>query len=134
MKNLLVLIFFSSFFLLSCNKEKSKTNTFNLSYARNIKDIILNFKNNTNTDIIFLAPNAIEFESLNNKDYQNVYGVIEPNQSDKYYQKILDSLYIKTLIDEKMQVLIDLKRPSDGHSVFYLKKNSYLKVLYKLKI
>lgn len=95
---------------------------------------MLNYENNTNTDIVFLAPNVIEFESLKNKDYQNVYGLIKPNQSDKYYQKILDSLYNKTLIAENKQDLIDLKRLYMSHSVFYLKKNGSLKVSYELKI
>lgn len=86
------------------------------------------------TDIIFLAPKVIEFESLKNKDYQNVYGIIKANQSNKYYQKKLDSIYIKTLIHEKMQDLIYLERLYGRHSVFYLKQNGNLKVSYELKI
>ncbi|MGE8554223.1 MAG: hypothetical protein ACN6OB_09890 [Chryseobacterium jejuense] len=132
MKKNIFLILFSLFILFSC-KKRNKTYDFTLSYSEDNKNIVLNFQNNTNTDIIFLAPNVIEFESLKNKDYQNVYAVIKSNQSDKYYQSILDSLYNKTLIDKNKE-LIDLKKLYGGHSVFYLKKNSNLKVLYKLKI
>ncbi|WP_179473216.1 hypothetical protein [Chryseobacterium sp. H1D6B] len=110
------------------------TSTFNLSYERDNKNIVLNFENNTGSNIVFLAPNAIEFESLKNKNYQDVYAVIKPDQPNKDYQKILDSLYKKTLIDEGMQGLTDLKRPSDGHSVFCLKKGGSLKVYYNLVV
>lgn len=132
MKNKIILVFFSFFFVFSCKKKK--TDTFNLSYKQDNKNIVLNFENNTNTDIVFLAPNMIGFESEKNKDSQNVYAIVNTKKQNKYYQEILDSLYIKTLINENMQVLIDLKRPSDGHSVFYLKKDSSLKVFYDLKI
>ncbi|MCQ9633843.1 hypothetical protein MP477_02600 [Chryseobacterium sp. WG23] len=132
MKNIIIFLVFSYFLLFSC--EKKKTDTFNLSYIKDNKNIVLNFKNNTNTDIVFLAPNMIGFENVKNKDSQNVYAIINTDKQDKYYQKIVDSLYIKALINENMQILIDLKRPSDGHSVFYLKKDSSLKVFYKLNI
>lgn len=132
MKSRIILLVFSFFFLFSCKKKK--THTFNLSYIKDNKSIVLDFANNTNTDIVFLAPNMIGFESVKNKDSQNVYAIIKTNKQNKYYQKILDSLYIKTLINENMQVLIDLKRPSDGHSVFYLKKDSSLKIFYNLNI
>ncbi|WP_299182734.1 hypothetical protein [uncultured Chryseobacterium sp.] len=134
MKKRLFLILFSFFFLFSCSKRNDKAHTFNLSYTKDDKNIILNFENNTGSDIVFLTPNVIEFESLKNKDYQNVYGLIKPNQSNKYYQKILDSFYLKTLIAENKQDLIDVKKLYMGHSVFYLKKNSSLKVSYDLKI
>ncbi|MDR6548347.1 hypothetical protein J2810_004437 [Chryseobacterium rhizosphaerae] len=132
MRSKIILVFFSFFLFFSCKKKK--TDAFNLSYIRENNNVMLNYENNTNTDIVFLAPNVIEFESLKNKDYQNVYGLIKPNQSDKYYQKILDSLYNKTLIAENKQDLIDLKRLYMSHSVFYLKKNGSLKVSYELKI
>lgn len=132
MKSRIILLIFSFFFLFSCKKKK--TDTFNLSYKKDNKNIVLNFENNTNNDIVFLTPNTVEFESQKNKDYKNVFAVIKPHQLDKYYQKILDSLYIKTLIGENMQVLIDLKSSYEGHSVFYLKKNSTLKIFYDLKI
>ncbi|SFN15264.1 hypothetical protein SAMN05421594_1399 [Chryseobacterium oleae] len=132
MRSRIILLVFSFFFVFSCKKKK--TDTFNLSYKQDNKNIVLNFENNTSTDIVFLAPNMIGFESVKNKDSQNVYAIIKTNKQNKYYQKILDSLYIKTLINENMQVLIDLKRPSDGHSVFYLKKDSSLKIFYDLNI
>ncbi|KFF23052.1 hypothetical protein [Chryseobacterium sp. JM1] len=132
MRSRIILLVFSFFFLFSCKKKK--THTFNLSYIKDNKNIVLNFDNNTNTDIVFLAPNMIGFESEKNKDSQNVYAIVNTKKQNKYYQEILDSLYIKTLINENMQVLIDLKRPSDGHSVFYLKKDSSLKIFYDLNI
>ncbi len=132
MKNILTTICF--FFLFFCCKKKEKANDFNLSYkyVKTNKNIILNYENNTDTNIVFIAPNIIEFESLKNKDCQDVYAVIKPGQPDKQYQRILDSFYIKTLNDHNSQVLLDLKRPSDGHSAFRLKRNSSLKVSYNL--
>lgn len=64
-------------FFLSCNKENDNLSAFNLFYVKNNKnDIILRFENNTDTDLVFLTPNIIEFQSLKNNDYQNVYGII----------------------------------------------------------
>lgn len=122
-------------FFLSCNKENDNLSAFNLSYIKNSKnDIILCFENNTDTDLVFLTPNIIEFQSLKNNDYQNVYGVIKSDKSDAYDQKIFDSLYHKTLVAENKQDLTDEKKHYMSHSVFYLKKNDIIRVLYKLKI
>lgn len=122
-------------FFLSCNKENDNLSAFNLFYVKNNKnDIILRFENNTDTDLVFLTPNIIEFQSLKNNDYQNVYGIIESDKSDAYNQKIFDSLYHKTLVAENKQDLTDEKKHYMSHSVFYLKKHDTIKVLYKLKI
>lgn len=68
MNNILVLIL-SFFFLFSCDKKRNKTLNLSYKYIKDNKYIILNFKNNTDADVVFLAPNVIEFESVKNKNY-----------------------------------------------------------------
>ncbi|PWN67116.1 hypothetical protein [Chryseobacterium oncorhynchi] len=144
MKKNIYLILFSLFILFSC-KKKNKVHGFSLSYSKNNKDIVLHFENNTSHNIIFPAPNTLEFGDKNFKDFStqggkekdfpiNVYAIIENNQSSKFYQKKLDSIYNAFLTEIGNTDFIGDKKPGDGNSVFYLKKMEKVKVKYNLTI
>ncbi|HCM33469.1 hypothetical protein [Chryseobacterium sp.] len=139
------LILLIIFCLFSCKQESKKDNIFSLNYNKNGNELTLIFENNTSHDIIFPAPNTLEFGDKNfkyfstqggkEKDFPiNVYAIIENNQSSRFYQKKLDSIYNAFLIEIGNADFIGDKKPGDGNSVFYLKKMGKLKVKYNLTI
>lgn len=142
MKKLVITSLIATLFL-SC-KEKAK-NAFGLKYIKANNQIYLSFENGTNHDIVFLVPNTLEFGDKNYKDFStqggkegdypiNVYALIEPNQSSKFYQKKLDSIHDSYLAEIGNGDFIGDERPGDGNSVFYLKTHESIKVKYKLTI
>lgn len=144
MKNI-TLILLIVFCLLSCKQTQKKNDVFSLEYVKNSNELILTFENNTSQNIIFPAPNTLEFGDKNFKDFSTqgnmegsypitVYATIKDNQSSKFYQKKLDSIYNVFLAEIGNSAFIGDKRPSDGNSVFYLKKKEKLSVKYKLTI
>lgn len=142
MKNFLIIIVCFLFFGSCQEKQKS---AFSLQYIEDKKDLYLQFKNNTNQDIIFLAPNSLEFGDKNYKslstrggkegDYPiNVFALIQPGQSSLLYQKKYDSIYNEYLTEIGNGDFIGDERPGDGNSVFYLKSKSEIKIKYNLVI
>ncbi|WP_123863303.1 hypothetical protein [Chryseobacterium rhizosphaerae] len=142
MKNFIIIIVV--FILFGSCKEKQKS-AFSLQYIEDKKDLYLQFKNNTNQDIIFLVPNSLEFGDKNYKslstrgnkeeDYPiNVYALIQPDQSPLLYQKKYDSIYNGYLTEIGNGYFIGDERPSDGNSVFYLKSRVEIKIKYNLVI
>ena len=144
MKNF-TLILLIIFCLFSCKQESKKDTIFSLKYTKNGDELTLIFENNTSHDIIFPAPNTLEFGDKNFKDFStqggkekdfpiNVYAIIGNNQSSKFYQKKLDSIYNTFLTEIGNADFIGDKKSGDGNSVFYLKKMEKLKVKYNLTI
>ncbi|WBV56476.1 hypothetical protein PFY10_20015 [Chryseobacterium daecheongense] len=143
MKNVII-IFVVIFISFSCSEKKK--DDFKLDYIKNKNNIYLNYENNTNKDIIFLAPNILDFGDENFKDFNTrgnmegffpiaVYAIIEPNQSYQFYQKKLDSIRNKDLLERGINDdLFKEVKPGEGNSVFYLKKNEKIKVKYNLTI
>ncbi|NIF06581.1 hypothetical protein F3J23_14120 [Chryseobacterium sp. Tr-659] len=139
------LILLVIFCLFSCKQKQEKNNIFSLEYIKNNNELILLFDNKTSQDIIFPAPNTLEFGDENFKNFSTqggmegsfpitVYGVINPNQSSKFYQKKLDSIMNADLSQRDMAALINEMKPGDGNSVFYLKKMQKIKIKYNLII
>lgn len=128
---------------LSC--KKGCKNALDLSYTKINEHIYLQLQNNIGKDIVFLVPNSLEFGDENYKGYStrgskeedypiNVYAIIEPNQSSKFYQKKLDSVHNSYLAEIGNADFIGDERPGDGNSVFYLKVHESIKIKYKLTI
>jgi len=127
-----------------CCKENAKDN-FSLVYIKDNNNLYLNFKNNTNYDIVFLVPNTLEFgdkkyKSLSTQggkeqDYPiNVYALIQANQSSVSYQKKLDSIRNNDFLERGMMDFIKEIKPGDGNSVFHLNSKTEIKVRYNLVI
>ncbi len=143
MKNLtLTLIIFCLF---SCKQNQKKNSVFSLEYSKNNNELILIFENNTSQNIVFPAPNTLEFGDKNFKDFSTqggmensfpitVYATIKPNQSSNLYQKKLDSIRNINLSERGMADLINQIMPGDGDSVFYLEKMQKIKIKYDLII
>ncbi|MDC8101638.1 hypothetical protein [Chryseobacterium rhizosphaerae] len=142
MKNFIIIIVV--FILFGSCKEKQKS-AFSLQYIEDKKDLYLQFKNNTNQDIIFLVPNSLEFGDKNFHDLTtqggkegdypiNVYAVIDSGQSSEIYQQKLDSIHDAYLTEIGNGDFIGDERPGDGNSVFYLKNNKTIKVKYNMTI
>ncbi len=133
------------FFLLFLSCKKECKNALDLSYIKDNQHIYIQLQNNTGKDVVFLAPNSLEFGDENYKSYStqgskehdypiNVYAIIEPNQSSPFYQNKLDSVHNSYLAEIGNAYLIGDERPGDGNSVFYLKINESIKIKYKLSI
>jgi len=144
MKNF-TLILLIIFCLFSCKQESKKDTIFSLKYTKNGDELTLIFENNTSHNIIFPAPNTLEFGDKNFKDFStqggkekdfpiNVYAIIEDNQFSKFYQRKLDSIRNVNLSDRGMTDVINQMMPGDGDSVFYLQKKEKLKIKYNLTI
>lgn len=128
---LIFLIFFS------CNQ---KENIFYLEYTKKGDSLYLNFKNETNNDIVFLTPNILQFRDqklktnstigIKENDFPiTVYAEIIKNQQNFPYQKKLDSI-LKHYIAE-------MQLESAGNSedkVFLIQKKKALIVKYKLSV
>lgn len=127
---------------LSCTDKK---NTFSLKYIRNNSQLYLCFENNTSDNIVFLVPNTLEFGDKNYKSFStqggkegdypiNVYAIITPNQSSKFYQKKIDSIRDNDFFERGMADFIKEIKLSDGNSAFYLNSKSKIKLKYDLVI
>lgn len=136
MKNIIVLTIL--FLIIAC-KQKEK-NSLSLTYIAQNNELSLIFENNTAQDIIFPVPNTLQFKDENLKVSMTgnypiiVCATIEDNQSSKFYQKKLDSIYERYLIEIGDSGLIAYKKPGEGNSIFSLKENEKLSVKYKLTI
>lgn len=124
----------------SC-KEENK-DIFSLKYLKKKNEIYLCFFNNTNSDIVFLVPNTLDFGDSNFKKLSTqggvegsfpltVYGIKAPDQSFKLYQKKLDSVYNNYLIEIGNNNFIGDEREGDGNSVIYLKERGRINIKYR---
>ncbi|SDJ31972.1 hypothetical protein [Chryseobacterium jejuense] len=103
------------------------------------------FENNTSQNIVFPTPNTLEFGDENLKKFSTqgnmedsypitVYAIIKDNQSSKFYQEKLDSIYDSFLTEIGNSDFIGDKKTGDGNSVFYLKEKEKLIIKYNLII
>ncbi|OCA72453.1 hypothetical protein BBI01_10040 [Chryseobacterium artocarpi] len=141
----ITLILLTIFCVISCKQESKKDSVLTLKYSKNKNELTLIFENNTSYDIIFPAPNTLEFGDKNFKDFStqggkekdfpiNVHAIIQNDQFSKFYQRKLDSIRIADLSNRGMTDVINQIMPGDGDSIFYLQKNEKMKIKYKLII
>ncbi|MCT2410026.1 hypothetical protein NZD88_20920 [Chryseobacterium antibioticum] len=136
MKNIIILTIL--FLFIAC--EQKEKNSFSLKYINNNNELSLIYENNTSQDIIFPAPNTLQFEDQNLKGNMKgrypiiIYATMRDNQSSKFYQKKLDSIYEGYLTEIGESGLIAYKNPGEGNSIFYLKEKEKLRVKYKLTV
>ncbi|KPE50101.1 hypothetical protein [Chryseobacterium indologenes] len=135
MKKIIILL---GLLFLSCKQQPK--DIFSLKYIKSDNEITLYFENNTKEDIIFLTPNTLEFGDKNFKSLTSedgiikVYALLKPDQSSKFYQNKLDSIWKGYLIETGFKDFINDIRPGDGNSVLYLKKMGKLSIRYDLII
>ncbi|MDR4950616.1 hypothetical protein REB14_00300 [Chryseobacterium sp. ES2] len=136
MKNIIILTIL--FLFVACEQKGKKA--FNLKYINSNNELSLIFENNTSQDIIFPAPNTLQFKDINLKDDMKhrdpiiVYATIKDNPSSKFYQKKLDSIYDGYLTEIGDSGLITYKKPDEGNSIFYLKGKEKLNIKYKVTV